>query len=187
MKKFLTIALMIVMALGASAKGKVAAKDFYVGGSFSLSRGGTPKYTYFRILPELGYNLNSKWSIAGSIGYSYKHYTGVDNNMFEIAPYVRHTYFKSGIVGLFVDGGIGVGFGKASYKGGGSSDSSTIFSFGFEPGIALNITPSFSLVAHVGFLGYNGANDAAKAAGYSDEWGLSFDNQHLKFGFYYSF
>lgn len=173
--------MMAVMALG------VSAKDFYVGGSLNLWRDGSEKKTTIGITPELGYNLNDNWSVAGSISYQYVHVTGADNNMFAIAPYARYTYFKSGIVGLFVDGGFGFGFGKTSYKGGGSSDTSSIFEIGFRPGISLSITDEFSFVAHVGFLGYKGANDAAKVVGYSDAWGLALDNQDLSFGFYYSF
>ncbi|MDE6582064.1 MAG: hypothetical protein K2K47_06030, partial [Duncaniella sp.] len=59
-------------------------------------------------------------------------------------------------------------------------DSSTIWGIGLTPGISLNLNKKFSLVAHIGFLGYRDLADAGKV------YGINIDN-NLKFGFYYNF
>lgn len=42
-------------------------------------------------------------------------------------------------------------------------------------------------MAHIGELGYWGANDAGKAAGLTSHWGLNFSTLNLNIGFYYNF
>ena len=58
---------------------------------------------------------------------------------------------------------------------------------GFRPGVALNLSEKFSLVAHVGFLGYQGGNRPAKNNGAPENWGLDLSSNNLMFGFYYHF
>ncbi len=68
-----------------------------------------------------------------------------------------------------------------------SSDTLFAFGIGFKPGISINPTDKFSIVAHIGELGYWGANDAGKAAGLTSHWGLNFSTLNLNIGFYYNF
>ena len=179
MKKIIAIALFAVMAVPASAQ-------LYVGGSVSAWRNGTEKVTTASILPEVGYTLSDQFAIGTVIGWEHSHETGISTNIVRFEPYARYTFFKSGIVGLFVDGGFGLGFGKAKFEEG-DSDTATVWNIGFKPGVSFQVSDRCSLVAHFGFLGYQGANDAAKAADYADEWGLNLSGNSLKLGFYYTF
>ncbi len=45
----------------------------------------------------------------------------------------------------------------------------------------------FSLVAHVGFLGYQSGNRPAKRNGTPENWGLDLNSNNLMLGFYYHF
>ncbi|MDE6859945.1 MAG: porin family protein [Duncaniella sp.] len=185
MKKIFVLAVISIMAVCASAQ------DIFVGGSVGAWRNGSDKTTSITIAPEIGYNLSENWAIGTTVGYNYIHTTGINTHLFSITPYARYSYFKSGMLNLFVDGGFGLGAGKSKYEGE-SSDTAVTYEIGFKPGLALNITEKFSLVAHVGFLGYRGANDAAtdalEAAGISAKsWGLDLSGYNLSFGLYYTF
>ncbi len=184
MKKIFAIAVMAVMAVAASAQ-------LYVGGSLGAWRDANNKeldcaVTRISIMPEVGYNLSEKWDAGTTIGYEYTHTTEVNTNIFQFNPYARYTFVKFGQVSLFCDGTAGFGLGKSSWDGG-DSDTACTWVVGFKPGIALNLNEHCSLVAHFGLLGYEGANDEAKASGYSDQWGLNFSGNNLSFGFYYTF
>lgn len=188
MKKFYAFAL-----LAASICGTAAAGNGYIGGSLGFEHNeskGSPATNEFRILPELGYNLNDKWAIGTTIGYDYKHFCGydTDSHIFEFNPYARYSYFRTdnNLVQLFVDGGAGIGCGW--YKvGDEDGHTSVIWNIGFRPGVAFNLTDSFSIVTHIGFLGYEGANNAAYDAGYNRRGGLMFDTRHIDLGFYFNF
>ncbi len=192
MKKIFALAVLAIASLSASAEG------FYAGGSLGYmhegakisSTGSTPSTNTLSILPEIGYNLNEKWAVGTVIGYNYQHFcgTGVSGHMFQLSPYARYTFFKSenNFVNLFVDGGVEFGAGWSEY-GDDSSKTACIYGIGFKPGLSLNFNEKFSFVAHIGFLGYRGANDAAKASGYSNKGGIALDSNDLTFGFYYNF
>ncbi len=180
MKKIIALALFAVMAVTASAQ-------VYVGGSIGAWRDKTAHVTTANILPEIGYTLSDNLAIGTVIGWEHTHTTGISVNMFSVEPYARYTFFRSNIVGLFVEGGFGVGAGKASDSDGNKSDTATIWSIGFKPGISIKLSDSCSLIAKFGFLGYQGANDMAKDADYTDAWGFNFSGNSLLFGFNYTF
>ncbi len=179
MKKIFALALLAVMAISASAQ-------IHVGGTVNAWRNGSEHETTLTIMPEVSYTLSDKLLVGTEIGWNHRHEHGVNNNLFGIAPYLRYTYLKSGIVSLFVDGGFNVFAGKTSWDGG-DSDTATTFGIGFKPGVAFAVSEKVSLVAKFGFLGYEGANDAAKAAGYDEGWGLRFTGNNLQLGFFYTF
>lgn len=166
MKKFLVMAVVALMSVTASAQA-------YLGGSLSFADRDYDgeKTDVFTIAPEIGYNLNDAWAIGASLNYTW---TKDIANEFSIKPYARYTYFKADLVSLFVDGGFNLGI--YSPKEG---DSSTTWGVGFEPGVALNFTEKFSLVAHIGFLGYRDMKTYK-------EIGVDIHN-NLSFGFYYNF
>lgn len=187
------------MAILAIASLSTSAEGLYLGGSLGYwhdsndnNVGATTNS--LTILPEIGYNFSEKWAVGGVVGYEYTHICnyGTSVNLFQFNPYARFTYFRTSnnLLSLFLDGTVGVGAGWASYDGYGDyddSDTACVWQVGIKPGIALNITDHFSLVAHVGLLGYQGTNDAAKAAGYSNQGGLLLNGNNLTFGFYYNF
>lgn len=188
MKKIITTLLLAVAALGTTAQ----AGNWYLGGRVGFihqsSNSGTTNE--FSLLPEVGYNFSDRWSFGGSIGYTFRNYAGrdINYNEFGISPYARYTYFRTGnnLVQLFVDGGVSFGIGSTSYSDH-DSDTACTYGIGFKPGIAINVTENFSILAHLGFLGYEGCNDAAKAGGAVERGGINFDSRNLTIGFYYNF
>lgn len=169
MKKFLVMAVVAIMSVTASAQ-------VYLGGSLSFKHDNDVKTDVFTIAPEIGYNLNDAWAIGAEINYTW--FKDVTNN-FTINPYARYTYFKASLVSLFVDGGFELGI-SAPKEG----DSSTVWGIGFKPGVALNLTEKFSLVAHLGFVGYRDGVKWGEDSG--KVFGVDLHNS-LSFGFYYNF
>lgn len=188
MKKILTLALVAVASVFGASAG-----DGYVGGSIGFMHNETKssQTNEFTILPEIGYNFNSQWAIGTTIGYDYTHWCGSDESLhlFEFNPYARFTYFRTSnnLVQLFVDGGAGIGLGSYDYGDDRDSHTAVTWNIGFRPGVAFNFTDKFSVVAHVGFLGYQGANNAAFDAGMPRKGGISFDTRDLTLGFYFNF
>ena len=83
----------------------------------------------------------------------------------------------------------GVGFGKTSYSGGGSSDTAVMWQVGFRPGIKIEICEHVNIESHIGFLGYKGVNNAGRADRYHYEngWGLRFSSENITIGACYEF
>lgn len=189
MKKILTLAVIAMASVFGANAG-----DGYIGGSLGFmhnEKKGQAQTNEFNILPEIGYNFNSQWAIGTTIGYDYTHWCGTDTSlhMFEFNPYARFSYFRSSnnLVQLFVDGGAGIGVGSYDYGDNRDSSTAVTWNVGFRPGVAFNITDSFSVVAHVGFLGYKGANHPAFEGGKPRQGGVMFDTRDLTLGFYFNF
>lgn len=197
MKKVIAIAAIAA----ATVCGTAAAGNGYIGGSigFMHESGNVSLFNEsvrattnsFTILPELGYNFNNRWAIGTTIGYEYKHFNGfdTDSHMFEFNPYARFTFFRTSnnLVQLFVDGGAGIGLGSIDYGDDYDAKTGVIWNVGFRPGVAFNFTDSFSMVAHLGFIGYEGANRRAYNAGYNRKGGIMLDGNNVTLGFYYNF
>lgn len=181
MKRLLTFAVTALMGLGLAM-----ADNMYIGGSIGVMHNSTTDKTTASILPEIGYNLDNHWGVGTEIGYSYVGDNGVRNHSFVLDPYVRYTFYRAGIVKLFVDGGIDFSLGATKYKGGGHTDASVTVGIGIKPGIAVDLNKDFSIVAHCGLLGYTYGNKAAKAGGRFTGGGLDLSNV-LSFGLSYNF
>ncbi len=177
MKKFLVSAVMAVMALGAFAQ------DWYAGGAFGFWRNSGDNVTSFQILPEVGFNLSDNLAIGTTVGYDYSYEDGIKRSLVVFNPYVRYAFFKNGNVSIFCDGGVDLGFGKAKANGQ-SSDTAVTYGIGLAPGVAYSLSDNFSIVAHVGFIGYRGGNNASYVP---DQGGVLLDGNDLSFGFYYNF
>lgn len=181
MKKFLLLAVAAVMALGANAQ----TNKWYAGGQLTFGRtteaASGVKSTQVTILPELGYNFTDQFAIGGQVGVQYRKSGGEEKTVFEVNPYARYNYYRYERVRLFVDGCVDLGIGGAH------GSTAVQYGIGFRPGVALDINDRFSLVAHVGFLGYQGGNHAAKENGAPENWGLNFNSNNLMFGFLYNF
>lgn len=186
MKKIFMCAIMALAAVCANAEG------FYVGGSVGFWHQSDDEQAtnQLTVLPEFGYGLTEKIAVGTELGYDYTHLCGMKTSvsLFEFNPYVRYTFFKSDddFVNLFVDGTVGVGAGWADFDGD-KSDTAVTYQVGLRPGLSLNFSEHFSFVTHVGMLGYKGANNAARLAGYKSEGGLLLNGNALTFGFYYTF
>ena len=150
MKKILLLAVVMFASLNASAQ-------FYAGGSVGFGSvkpiGGGDSEFVFKILPELGYQLNDQWAVGAVLGYqkggldlgsvNFNQYQNSKVEVFLISPYARYTAFDWDQVSLFFDGGITFG----SFK-----DTGTYFNLGISPGVAVKICDEISFVAHIGFI-----------------------------------
>lgn len=177
------------MAAALMLAAATASAQLYLGGSIGLNREPSDNQTTFTIAPELGYNFNEQWAVGGTLDFTHLYTDGMSTNLFSIEPYARYSYFTYDRVRLFVDGGFGVGFGK-SKEGDYKSDTYTVYNIGFRPGVAFDINEKAGLVAHFGFLGYQGGNDAAKESGLDvaqEKFGFDFSSMNLQLGFYINF
>lgn len=177
----------IIMTLVAAFAAMSMNAQVYVGGSFAFEAWSSQKLagdkseTVFKLMPEIGYNLNNEWAIGTVIGYQSDKFNGVNGvseSAFSIAPYARYTFTKLGKVNLFVDGGI-------SFTSASKADW-TELAIGFEPGLAINLTDNLSFVSHIGFIGYDLLNPDGDDNNIS-KFGLSLDATDVTFGLYYNF
>lgn len=126
------------------------------------------------LLPDLSYGLSSKLAVGGKLGFTYaskytkadKTKTTVSEHLIVIAPYVRYNALGNDRLSLFFDAQLPLGFGSAGTEVSVSGktkeiDGPSLFSFGLGvvPGLKVNLTSSFSLlatanVARLGFV-YN--------------------------------
>lgn len=133
------ILLAVLMVAGVSTMNAQENK-FYTGGTlgFSWSKlkndGVDMKGASFKIMPEIGYNLNKKIDLGVSFGYSrgYAAFGSIDFNdfksiantvagtasdiasddiaklnSFRVTPYVRYNFYQTGKLKLFVEGSLG--------------------------------------------------------------------------------
>lgn len=175
----------IFMTLAAAIIAVSASAQVYVGGNIGIAstkiEGGDSK-TAYRVLPEIGYNIDKDWAIGASFGWAKGNPVSIENpnnfrGTFEINPYVRYTFLKSQHISVFMDGG----FGYKHYNGWGDE-----WNVGLKPGVAANFG-KFSFVAHVGFAGYRTEKADWDGAKSSNAWGVSLDGNNVSFGVYYNF
>lgn len=145
----------------------VNAQEVYIGGGFTVGAVGAGNDFIFQITPEVGCHLTDEWAVGGEIGYTHMD----DYNRFQFAPYARYTFYKKGILGLFVDGTVGIAAGEGD----------TGFRLGFRPGLSLHVTDHISFVSKVGFLGYSDSYEGL------DVKGVSFNTENISIGFHYNF
>ncbi|MDR1223785.1 MAG: porin family protein [Tannerella sp.] len=157
--------------------------QLYAGGSLSawvkdINSEETATVTF---LPEAGFAISDRWAFGTVLGYTHR-YTRNDRDIkvttqtFEFAPYARFSFYRTERVRLFVDGGFSLYSNKA-----GEADRTNTFSAGLKPGIALNLSEKISLIAKVGFLGFDRFNEDDRA------YGFTIDGNGLSLGAYYAF
>lgn len=176
MKKFYMTLVAVMFAVCANAQ-------IYVGGNVgiaSVDNGGDDDETIYSLLPEVGYKFSDDWAAGVEFGWAKGSmniggYT-ITAHTFEINPYARYTFLHGKLVNVFCD----AAFGYKHYNGLGDE-----YSLGFKPGIELKLD-KFSLVAHVGFIGWEQAK--AKHSDYkATSWGLNLDGNNISLGVYYNF
>ncbi len=177
MKKILAIMIMAVASLGAFAQ------DWYAGGQVGFWRNSGDNHTEFMILPEVGYNMNDQVALGATFGYDYNYEDGLKVNLFQVNPYLRYSFYNNDRVKMFLDGGVDLGIGW-SKKDEHKSSTAVAYGIGLKPGLSYRISDAFSLVAHLGFVGYQGGNDAS---GRPDEGGFVLSGNNISFGFYVNF
>ncbi|NDW11221.1 outer membrane beta-barrel protein [Dysgonomonas sp. 520] len=158
-KLFLAIALVF----GAVTANAQDVGQIWVGGNVGFSTTkikGFDRMTDYTILPEFGYVLNENFGIGVNLGYSHQEALDVDGmgdifvtnqKGFAIAPFVRYTFLKGDIGGLFLDGGVKY----INSKEKGAGDRLHEFEVGITPGVAISISDKVSLIGKFGFLGYS--------------------------------
>mgnify|MGYP002471545657 CR=1 FL=1 len=175
MKKLILMAAMMVATLAVNAQ-------VYVGGSLGFESVKEHKdadaLSSFSIKPEAGYNLDENWAVGIQLGFSSID-IDEDNSVstFEVAPYARYTFAKTGIASFFVDGGIQF----ISY---GSDMKGSTFGIGVRPGIKLAASKKVDVIAKLGYLGYSKDNDDL---GGGSAFGLNVNNTNLEFGVFFNF
>lgn len=176
MKKILLTALVAVSALTANAQ-------VWLGGSLGYKHTDTDgieatKHNVFEIAPEIGYSLSDKVDLALALGFSSDKLGKADaETHFTVNPYVRYTFYQTGAVGFFVDGGFWV---KTTSVDGQKAE----WGIGFRPGVKFAASDKVTFVASVGALGYAGnVNNVDKQKAF----GIGVNGNDLKFGVYYTF
>lgn len=187
MKKVLLMVVVMFASMAASAQ-------VYVGGSIGFGSvkpvGGGDSETTYKIVPEIGYNINEQFAIGVALGYrkgtctlGKSEYGGdVTTEVFGINPYARYAPIEWEPVKVFFDGGISF----ESLK-----DIGTNFAVGIRPGVAVTLSEQISFVAHFGFLGFETLSPSGKLkdAGYTKSgsaFGLDISN-NIDFGLYFNF
>ena len=184
MKKIFAVALVAMMTMTVNAQ-------VYVGGGVGFqttSQDGNSE-TFFKLVPEIGYNLDENWAVGIAVGYGEHKTTLKSGNLkttanvkaFEIAPYARYTFAKFDKVNLFVDGTVDY------LHTDNAGDKNNTFSIGLKPGVVVNLNDKLSFVAHAGFLGYQNSKDDYEGAKAANTFGFDLDGSNLSFGVYYNF
>lgn len=118
--------------------------------------------------PEIGYDLNNRWSVALSLGYAHSSVTAEYSyntpgcfqgngskqtsavNTWAINPYVRYRAVSYGKLNLFVDAGVGYALSHLC----GSDETANVVRFHVNPGLSYRLTDRFVLVSHIGGIEY---------------------------------
>lgn len=132
--------------------------DFWLGGSVSAwteKEDGMQRLTNVKIMPEFGYQWHDNWGVGVQLGYIHNQTYGTSGNRVHanglaVNPFVRYSYLKGKVGNLFVDGTVGYGYNKYSAL----DTKEHNLEVGFRPGVGVHVTDNISLIAKVGFLGY---------------------------------
>ncbi|MBK5721258.1 porin family protein [Dysgonomonas sp. Marseille-P4677] len=177
---FFTLAIMFGLTTAVSAQdtGKV-----WVGGSVGFKTSKVTdgnRHTNYNITPEVGYMVSDNWGVGIKLGYAHKEFdssllTKEKADGFTVNPFVRYSFLKGDIGGLFVDGGAGYTYSKLK-----SSDvKAHELEVGFRPGVAINVSKNVSLTGKFGFLGYEYEKVGSTK---TNSFGFDFDLDQIQLG-----
>lgn len=205
-KLFLSLAVALGVFTSAAAQ---EAGQMWAGGTVGLwsskVKGGDSQLS-FKVMPELGYNLTENVAVGIVIGAAHDH-GGIGDletitsiapslnydgnaltaegaiNSYKVSPFLRYTFLKGDLGGLFVDAGVGYQWSKAC----GVELKENQLEIGLRPGIALNVSSKVALVSKFGFLGYQTAKVTAgkgadKGEYKTNSFGFDFDMRNIEFG-----
>ncbi len=178
----------VMMTLVAAMITVAASAQVYVGGSLgigSVKLGANDAKTSFKIVPEIGYNINDEWAVGLAIGYQQgecklgkaDYLQETEMKLFGVNPYVRNTFVRTKYVNVFVDGGL-------TYQT--IKDFGSDFQIGLKPGVAVNFNDKLSFVAHIGFIGYETFSPKGDGKS-SNTVGVDLDGNNITFGLYWNF
>lgn len=185
MKKIMRTAVAALLACVSCA----ASAQVWIGGSMSYNHSetgydliygnmrGSTSVSNFTIAPEIGYNLNDRFSVAMALGYT--HSDGSSNSWY-LNPYVRCHFAESGKVRFFVDGGVRYTYTHVN----GTETELNGIGFGITPGVSLALNERLGLVAHLGELSYTHAHVEAETGCYSNNDFIVGLTNNISFGLY---
>ena len=95
----------ILMTLAVAFVAVAANAQVYVGGNVGIASskdGDADAVTTYKVLPEIGYNLDQNWAIGTTVGFGKgtpvniekKLEDGMLQNYFTVEPYVRYTFVR---------------------------------------------------------------------------------------------
>ena len=171
-KLFFTIALL--------ASTMIASAQVYVGGGVGFWNNDDAEETSYSFTPEIGYCFSDKLAAGVALGFAYEEAGDASLDVLSFNPYVRYTFLRAGNFSVFADGAFDLA--KIEPDEG---DSETAWGIGIKPGISYSINEKFSILAHVGFLGYRDADETISTI-YKPGFGLNLSNS-LSFSLYNSF
>lgn len=157
MKRLLLSLTLMVAVLGAQAQ-------VYIGGSLGLDvvsthvdgSETTTRQTTFGVMPEIGGRINKTWSAGVTMGYGISKQDGIKLETYRFTPYVRAVFARAGIVDFF-------GELTAGYVHMFLDDEDSLFKdddglsgmlAALRPGMAINFSRRFALVARTNLLQY---------------------------------
>ena len=165
-----TLVFLVMMSIGLMS---MNAQNWYAGGSigfFDTNASGKNSAT-FLLAPEAGYWFTNSMALGVALDMEfYKHYTGIS-----ISPYLRYSYFSIDKLSLFLDAGGTIPAGD--FKN---------WKVGIEPGISFDISDRFTILSHMGFLGYRKFNERNSEGKKIHQTGLWLTND-LSFSLFYKF
>ena len=182
---------LVVAALAVSANAQLYVGGGVAYGTEKMDTDGAESVATWKFVPEIGYNFTDDMAAGIAFGWNGSNKGG--QKSFEINPYFRYTFLKQGMVSLFADATVG-------YKHWYSNPTATVdgeskkvenydvLSAGIKPGVAFNVTEKFSVVAHVGFFGYQ--QDKCKYHGTTykkNAYRANLDGNDLVLSLYYNF
>ena len=95
----------ILMTLAVAFVAVAANAQVYVGGNVGIAsskNGDADAVTTYKVLPEIGYNLDQNWAIGTTVGFGKgtpvnieKPEDGMLQNYFTVEPYVRYTFYAA--------------------------------------------------------------------------------------------
>ena len=132
MKRILTVIAAAFIALSANAQ-------WYAGGSLGL--GGSSDYTSLIVAPEVGYSIDSNWTVGASL--SFNHYGMSSSNQinFSLAPFARYFFYNIGNLNVFAEANAQLTLSSFNHKTLDELDSNE---FTFAGGLALGATYDIS-------------------------------------------
>lgn len=219
MKKIM-VTLFVTLFLITGTYAKTSKAPIYVGGSLGLSHsslkgagGAATSGTSISFVPNIGYELNKKYSIGISLGLM-KGYAALGsfdindiksmikgtlstyieiNNMniggILVAPYVRYNLLPGKKLNVFIDGVFS--YNNISVKreqGSGEARVDKFSAFGLfgKPGLAFKFDKHFSIVCHLGSVGVQSGEMSTSTTSLT-RFGIDLDTSNMLLGFEYHF
>ena len=182
MKKLLTLAVVALFAMSASAeKG-----GMYLGLTGIGSPVGTGVMIYdnktdFGAAPEFGYFISDQLAlgiVAGFYGSSIKDNEGDNPFTFRVNPYARYFLIQDGNFGLFLQGNVAFESTNAPAK-------VSVFGVSINPGVSYNLSDKFTATAAFGWLGFESTSPDGGDS--TSEFGLRVNGSTLKVGLAFNF